>query len=115
MIQQSPELEVLLPTTAKDLDSFVASLIEEFGLPEGDDTYDMVATQILHLPLTRARAPRSYFANGVLKSMANKAAFEKLQEFKQKRDRAEQDRKNSELKLVQSEQAPAGVEPIQNA
>jgi hypothetical protein len=96
------ETEVLLPTTTEALDTFVASITQEYGLPEGDDTYDAIATMILHLPHTKAYAPRSHFGNGVLKSLANKAAYDKLTEFREKRLKKEAEEK-AKLTLVQDE------------
>lgn len=92
--------EVLLPVTETLLDDFVKSLTEEFSLPDGDDTYDAIATMILHLPQTKAYMPRSYFGNGVLKSMANRAAYGKLKELKARRDAKEEEEKKANLSLV---------------
>jgi len=89
MINDNQNQEVLLPTTEEGLDHFVASLVEDYELPNTDDTYDAIATMILHLPQTKAFMPRSYFGHGVLKSMANKVAFEKLKIFRDRREAAE--------------------------
>lgn len=108
------EPEVLLPTDVPALDAFVASIVDEFKLPEGDDTYDSIATMILHLPQTKAYMPRSYFGNGVLKALANRAAYTKLQEFAQKRKEAEEKEK-AKLTLVPQESIPASEQPLQGA
>lgn len=104
--QTTPQDEVLLPTNEADLDAFVASIIDQFKLPPGDDTYDAIATMIMHLPNTRAYATRAYFGNGVLKSMANKAAYAKLMGFQKKRMEADQAEKEL-AKATQSDQGPA--------
>lgn len=107
------EVEVLLPTDLSALDAFVESITQEFKLPAGDDTYDAIATMILHLPQTRAYALRSYFGNGVLKSLANQAAYTRLQEFRKKREEKEQEAK---LTLVPDgttqEPDSSGVQPV---
>lgn len=111
--------QVLIPTSVADLDLFVAALIDEFKLPEGDDTYDAIATMILHLPGTVAYKEMSYFGHGVLKSMANKAAYTKLQEFAAKRkakEEAEDAVKKAELTSVPKDQVSAdGGEPLQDS
>lgn len=106
------EEECLLPTTEEQLDVFVASLIKEYALPEGDDTYDAIATMILHLPHTKAYATRSYFGNGVLKSMANRAAYNRLRELAKRREAKELDEKQ---KLTLVENATTDEQPVQNA
>lgn len=109
---ETKELEVLLPTTVAALDEFVASITTEYGLPEGDDTYDAIATMILHLPHTKAYALRSYFGHGVLKSMANRAAYDKLTELRERRE-AKAAEEKAKLTLVQDETSVG--EPLQNA
>lgn len=106
------DTECLLPQTGEALDRFVADLIETFSLPPGDDTYDMVATAILHMDQSKAKAAPSYFANKIRKAIANRAAWVKIEEFRVKR---ETEKKNAELKLVPPEADSAGVEPLQNA
>jgi hypothetical protein len=80
------DIPELLPTNVPDLDLFVASIIESFSLPNTDDTYDMIATMIMHMPQTACRAPKRYFGESVLKGMANQAAYKKLAEFRHKRE-----------------------------
>lgn len=79
----------VLPTSEEALEVYMSEIIELYSLPDSDDTRDMIATMILHLPQTAARKSRTYFAEGVLKSMANKAAFDKLKVYKARRDEAE--------------------------
>ncbi len=88
MIDSNVEIEqsVSLPKTTEHLDCFVADIIQEFDLPPGDDTYDTIATMILHLPQTTAFKEKSYFGHAVWKSLANKAAYDKLTEFRKKRE-----------------------------
>ena len=110
-VDANGEKLVALPTDIPALDAFVASIIGEYALPPGDDTYDMIATMIMHLPQTKAFMPRSYFGYGVYKSMANKAAYTKLREFAQAREEKEMAEKKKEddakqhetLKLVPGE------------
>lgn len=109
------EAEVMLPQTPEDLDTFVASIIEEFSLPPGDDTYDAMATVIMHLPSTRAYAPKSYFASCVRKSLANRAAYTRLRELAQKREDAAkvaEDEAKAKLTLVENHD---GSQPLQGA
>lgn len=105
---------VLLPTTQVELDEFVASITDEFGLPPGIDTYDSIATAILHMPNTKAYAPRWVFGHGVLKAMANAAAYTKLEEFRRAREAkavAEKEKMEAERALV----GAADGQPIQDA
>lgn len=119
--QEGKEPECRLPTSVDELDIFVDLLIKDYALPPGDDTYDVVATMILHLPQTKAFMPRSYFGNGVYKSLANQAAFTRLGEIRQRRDAQEQEAQAAaKLSLVQQEETtkdamPVGEPSIQNA
>lgn len=81
------ELKVL-PLTVAALDLYVADLCKAFELPNNDDTYESVATMIMHVPPSACRVPMRFFGESVLKSIANKAAHEKLQEFRDKRTQA---------------------------
>ena len=78
-----------LPITVAELDAFVERLINDYKLPPGDDTYDAIATMIMHLPHVCAVKEDEYFVHGVWKSMANLAAYSRLQEFRAKRDAAQ--------------------------
>lgn len=82
------ERKTALPTTPEQLDEFMALIISKFGLPDTDDTRDSICTLIMHMPQSISRAPLSYFANSVKKSMANKAAYDKLAEYRDKRKAA---------------------------
>lgn len=104
------EIEVLLPTNEADLDEFVTSLTEEFNLPAGDDTYDAIATMILHLPSHCAYVLRSHFGNGVLRAMANSAAYNKCREFSAKREAMQKERDEqikAGLSLVRENETPS--------
>ncbi len=100
----------VLPTTPEGLDSFVADIIKEFGLPNNDDTYDNIATMIMHVPPSACRVPMRYFGESVLKSMANKVAFDKLAEFRDKRKAAAE-----AAKLAELPKESANVQPVQNS
>lgn len=80
---------VALPVTEEQLNSFVKDLVNLFGLPDTDDTYETICTMIMHMPQTACRAPRSFFGDSVLKSMTNQIVFTKLREFSAKRKQAE--------------------------
>lgn len=112
------EEPVLLPTNESALDAFVAQVTREYELPEGMDTYDMIATMILHLPTTKAFQTKSYFGHGVLKSMANQVAFKKLEEFRKIREAKEQESKELEATKATTEAQANGdtdVETIPNS
>jgi hypothetical protein len=79
------EKESILPVSPSQLDEFIAGIIKDYRLPRGDDTVEAIATQILHLDNRIGRVKRSYFADCAVKYLANKAAFEKLEAFKDKR------------------------------
>lgn len=84
--KQDPKQEIVaLPVTAEALDAFVLDIVNLFGLPNTDDTYESICTLIIHMPQSTCRAPKSFFGDSVLKSMTNAAAFAKLQEFSRKR------------------------------
>lgn len=102
-----------LPTTAEGLDAFVAAITKQFGLPDTDDTYESIATLILHMPQSSCAAPLSFFGNSVKKSMANAVAYPKLQEFGQKRHDAAQAAKQVETAPVESTPSSEPV-PVQN-
>lgn len=106
------EPKILLPQDEAALDQFVESIATEFNVPTGDDTYDAIATMILHLPQTSAFVPRSYFGNSVRKSLANKAAYNRLRQLAEKR-KAEEEK--AELSLVPKEPDAANEQPLQNA
>ena len=99
------EDKVLLPQSIDELDEFVYSLGEQFNFPVNDDTYEAVAVKIMHLPNTQAFATREEFGHAALKYLANKAAYEKLQEFAAKR-KADEEFKKSKGNAGDSERVP---------
>ena len=76
---------VPLPVTEDDFDVWAGSLINSYGLPDTDDTRDALATSIMHLNQSVAFYPNEYFRDIILKSLANKVAYTKLQEYAVKR------------------------------
>lgn len=95
----------LLPQTETDLDVFVERVIQTFKLPGGDDTYDAIATMIMHMPHTRAYERIEYFGEGVQKQLANRAAYNRLREIAERRKAADaekeaEQKKQAELTLV---------------
>ena len=78
----------LLPLTKEELEEIVSSITQEFGLPEGDGTYEAIATAIVHMPANQAYAPRMHFGHIGLKQMATSVAYAKVEEFNQKRKAA---------------------------
>ena len=91
------EIPQLLPQTVADLDIFVLEIAEEFNLPNTDDTYESIATAIMHVNPNISKAPKAFFAAQVQKSIANKAAFEKLREFNAARKALELAKKAAEV------------------
>ena len=81
--------EVELPRTVPALDMWVESICNDFELENNDDTYEMIATTIMHMPMTRAVANKGHFGACVIKSLANQAAYKKLEEFRNKRAEAD--------------------------
>lgn len=102
----------LLPQTTEALDTYVAEICQEFSLPTTDDTYDAIATMIMHIPPTAAKVPMRYFGESVQKSIANKAAYTKLAEFRNKRAAAESAAKQVE---TTPSQVASTNEPVQNS
>lgn len=105
--------DILLPTTTEELDALIADVVEKFKVPATDDTAEMIATMIMHMPSGRAYAPLAYFGNGVLQSMAKKIAWEKLDEFSRKRNAATAE---SVAKLADTQkQGVSDAESLSNA
>jgi hypothetical protein len=101
------EPEILLPRTPEALDELVQIITAKFDLPPGDETYEAVATMIMHIPAQRAYAPLAYFGNGVLKSMANAAAYQRLGEIAKRRA----ERKKAEQENLSAPTTPASDSP----
>lgn len=76
----------LLPQTEKQLNLFIDQIVRDYALPDNDDTYDAIATMILHLPQGKCYVPKDYFGHSVLKSIANQVAYKRLGELKKTRD-----------------------------
>ncbi len=116
--KEYPTEERLLPQTESELDSFMDDIIRMFSLPDAEDTRDAIATMILHLNQGRAYASMRYFADGVRKSLANKAAFEKLKIYKENREAAHDAAAKAELEKLaldnEQEVQNSIVEHIQN-
>ncbi len=77
--------DVLLPQTEAELDEFVKGIIQQFEIPDEPYTYEAIATAIMHLPPTQAFAQPRYFADCIRKSLANRAAYVRLETFKEQR------------------------------
>ncbi len=71
---------------SQHLDALVSALYQTFGFDTSDDTYEAVATVILHAPPDMGQFTLDYVGNRVAKMMANKVAYEKIQELKAKRE-----------------------------
>lgn len=97
----------LLPQTVEDLTKFVNSIAEEYALPDSDDTYEAVATLIMHMPPNNCFAPRSFFGDSIRKSIANRAAYTKLEEFARKRKEA-----RLQQEATPEEHLPSGTESV---
>lgn len=74
---------------------FVALVAGNYGLPQDQDTEEAVATAILHAPPDMGLISVTYIGARVAKMMANKVAFDRIQEIKAKRE--------AELKAKQAE------------
>lgn len=120
-IETMEEIEelFLLPTTPESLDEFVAAISKQYELPNTENTYDTIATMILHLPQTKVLMPKSYFGHGVLKAIANRVAYDKLQIFRENREaqakKQQEETQAAGLSLVPAEVSPVVPEPFQNA
>jgi hypothetical protein len=71
-----------------DLKALVEHLHDEWSFSISDDTYEAVATTILHAPPDMGRLDSEYIGNRVAKMLANQIAFNKLNEIKTKREQA---------------------------
>lgn len=101
-----------LPQTVEELDSFVAQIVAKFKLPDNEDTYETIATLILHAPASVSSAPMSFFASSVKKSLANKAAYIKCQEFDQKRRAARKAQEPQAEEQADTLKVTADVGPV---
>lgn len=108
--EEKKEEAVMLPLTSQELDEFVAEISKTYDLPESDDTYESICTLIMHMPQHCCKAPLSFFGESVLKSMANKAAYVKLEEF---RDKRKAQRDAAEAKLTTPDE-PIIEQPLSN-
>lgn len=107
--KQDPNEAMLpLPTSIADLDKFVADIVKEYGLPNTMDTYDSIATLIMHMPQSAYLAPRRYFGHSALKSLANKAAYDKLAEFRKIRAQKEETLKLKIVDQADTSNIPSG-------
>lgn len=118
---KTKEREVPLPVTEEGLDRFVAEITKKFGLPSSDDTYDAIATMIMHLDHRIAFVKPSYFGHGVLKAMANQAAYGRLRILAEKRKAKEEAeakaaQESADIKKESSvtDDAQCGEKPISN-
>jgi hypothetical protein len=87
--KQPEEQPTPLPVTPEELQAWMAKIISEYGLPDNDDSRDALCTQIMHLNQNVSEAPLSFFASVVKKSMANKAAYDQLAVYRDKRLQAQ--------------------------
>jgi uncharacterized protein with von Willebrand factor type A (vWA) domain len=94
-----------------NLDEAVAWISDANGFPQDDKTYEAIATVILHAPPDMGSFDEVYIASRVAKMMANKAAYDALQGFAEKRKaespEAKQEKALKELKQEQEETAKA--------
>jgi len=70
----------------QDFNEFSADIAGAYKFPLDDQFYEAVATVILHAPPDMGDLDPEYVAERVGKMMANKVAYEKIQEIKQKRE-----------------------------
>lgn len=69
--------KILLPTTSKDFDRLVKTLVKKYKLPNEDHAAAVVAQRIMHLPPDQAMTTLEYLGHSVLKNMANQLAANK--------------------------------------
>lgn len=107
-----------LPLSVPELDAYVEELCTEFDLPRTDDTYENVATMLMHAPPSVCKAPMRFFGESVKKSIVNQAAYAKLEEFRNKRaQKAANEKQKSELQAKQAAPVTEGTasnEPAQS-
>lgn len=94
---------LILPTNEIDLDIFMNAVISAYFLPDTEDTRDMIATMILHMPQSKVWATMQYFGEAVLKGMANQAAFSKLATYKANREKIQADKALKETEKTNAE------------
>ena len=83
-----------LPVTSEGLDAFVAEVCTEYGFPNTSDTYDVIATMIMHSSQGVTHSSLRYFGDAILNSMAKKAAYDKLKQMN--KDRAALEEKQNQ-------------------
>lgn len=81
-----------LPVTVNELDSLINEVLQTEKLPSDPTYHHAIASAVMHLGPITARKSKRYFAKGVRKSVANQAAFEKIQALR------EEEKKKLEIK-----------------
>jgi hypothetical protein len=94
-----------------DLNYILMSLDSDHNIPNNDSTLEAVSTVILHAPPDMGGFSLEYIANRVAKMMANKVAYDKLQEIKVKRDTEIQ----AKQAATQTEGVASGSSEVQKA
>lgn len=84
-VSKQMESKLSMIKTKEQFNLFVGDVIQAFQFPAGDETTEAIATVILHAPPDMGSFDPAYVGQRVGKMMANKAAYDFLQELKAKK------------------------------
>ena len=84
-----------LPVTDEGLESFMQRIISFYNLPDDNDTRDSICTLIMHMPQSVHEAPLKFFGNSVHKTLANRAAYDKLEQYRAERKKKAQEQQTA--------------------
>lgn len=90
-----------LPIYSYELQPFIESILDTYGLPKKDSYVRAISTMVLHLGPTVAHKSKHWFALAVKKAMANEVAFNLIEEIKE-REKKEAERKRQDTLDVQA-------------
>lgn len=98
-----------LPVGMNEFDQFCKSVFDTYDLPDAPSYRQAIASMIMHLGPTEARASKRYFAASIYKAMANQIAYENIQLIK--KHEAEEMEKQKQLADAALEQKDNNLEP----
>lgn len=84
---------VSLPTGMTQIEVFTKDILYTYDVPDMPSYHHAVATMIMHLPPTKHKASKHYFAKSLKKAQANQTAYEVIQKIKEA-EKAEKDAKD---------------------
>lgn len=99
-IEVSNEELFVVPQSDSDFDSLKNILIQNFNVPDTEETQEILATVILHADNSISRYPLKYYSSRVEKFIGNTVAFKRLQNIKEKRTAQQAETSKQEVSNV---------------